>query len=75
LGTHLTMGQYAYGTSAKPFKTEKDYTNSWKEWIGTASGLIRQWFTWKKESKVSCTNKGWLWRWFRNLQICPNYRR
>jgi hypothetical protein len=28
LGTHLTMGQYAYGTSAKPFKTEKDYTNS-----------------------------------------------
>jgi uncharacterized protein (DUF885 family) len=26
-GTHLTMGQYAGGTSAQPFKTEKDYTN------------------------------------------------
>jgi hypothetical protein len=23
LGTHLTMGQYAGGTSAQPFKTEK----------------------------------------------------
>jgi len=26
-GTHLTMGQYAGGTSAQPFKTEKDYRN------------------------------------------------
>ncbi len=26
-GTHLTMAQYAGGTSAQPFKTEKDYTN------------------------------------------------
>lgn len=26
-GTHLTMGQYAGGTSAQPFKTEKDYAN------------------------------------------------
>lgn len=26
-GTHLTMGQYAGGTSGQPFKTEKDYTN------------------------------------------------
>jgi uncharacterized protein (DUF885 family) len=26
-GTHLTMGQYAGGTSAQPFKTEKDYNN------------------------------------------------
>jgi hypothetical protein len=39
------MGQYAGGTSAQPFKTEKDYTNFLKEWIRTASGLIRQWFT------------------------------
>ena len=26
-GTHLTMGQFAGGTSAQPFKTEKNYTN------------------------------------------------
>ncbi|HLF50676.1 DUF885 domain-containing protein [Flavobacterium sp.] len=26
-GTHLTMGQFAGGTAAQPFKTEKDYTN------------------------------------------------
>lgn len=26
-GTHLTMGQYAGGTAAQPFKTEKDYRN------------------------------------------------
>jgi uncharacterized protein (DUF885 family) len=26
-GTHLTMGQYAGGTGAQPFKTEQDYTN------------------------------------------------
>jgi uncharacterized protein (DUF885 family) len=26
-GTHLTMAQYAGGTSAQPFKTEKDYTD------------------------------------------------
>jgi hypothetical protein len=42
---NLTMGQYAGGTSAQPFKTEKDYTNFLKEWIRTASGLILQWFT------------------------------
>ena len=29
-GTHLTMGQYAGGTSAQPFKTEKDYRNFMK---------------------------------------------
>jgi hypothetical protein len=38
------MGQYAGGTSAQPFKTEKDYTNFLKR-MDTASGLIRQWFT------------------------------
>lgn len=26
-GTHLTMGQFAGGSSAQPFKTEKDYAN------------------------------------------------
>lgn len=26
-GTHLTMGQFAGGSSAQPFKTEKDYTD------------------------------------------------
>ncbi len=26
-GVHLTMGQFAGGTSAQPFKTQKDYTN------------------------------------------------
>lgn len=26
-GTHLTMGQFAGGTAAQPFKTEKDYAN------------------------------------------------
>ena len=26
-GTHLTIGQFAGGTSAQPFKTQKDYTN------------------------------------------------
>ena len=26
-GTHLTMGQYAGGTAAQPFKTENDYRN------------------------------------------------
>lgn len=26
-GTHLTLTQYACGSSAQPFKTEKDYTN------------------------------------------------
>lgn len=41
-GTHLTMGQYAGGTSGQPFKTEKDYTNFLKRiekysfWIDSA---------------------------------------
>jgi uncharacterized protein (DUF885 family) len=41
-GTHLTMGQFAGGTSAQPFKTEKDYTNFLKRmdkyavWIDSA---------------------------------------
>lgn len=41
-GTHLTMAQYAGGTSAQPFKTEKDYTNflsrmeKYSVWIDSA---------------------------------------
>jgi uncharacterized protein (DUF885 family) len=41
-GTHLTMTQYASGTSAQPFKTEKDYRNflkrleSYGVWIDSA---------------------------------------
>ncbi|MBX9886340.1 MAG: DUF885 domain-containing protein [Flavobacteriaceae bacterium] len=41
-GTHLTMGQFAGGSSAQPFKTEKDYTNFLKRmdlysvWIDSA---------------------------------------
>jgi uncharacterized protein (DUF885 family) len=41
-GTHLTMGQYAGGTSGQPFKTEKDYTNfltrmdKYSVWIDSA---------------------------------------
>ena len=41
-GTHLTMAQFASGTSAQPFKTEKDYTNflkrmeSYAVWLDSA---------------------------------------
>ncbi len=41
-GTHLTMAQYAGGTSAQPFKTEKDYNNflkrieNYSTWIDSA---------------------------------------
>lgn len=41
-GTQLTMGQFAGGTSAQPFKTEEDYTNFLKRmdkyavWIDSA---------------------------------------
>jgi uncharacterized protein (DUF885 family) len=41
-GTHLTMGQYAGGTSGQPFKTEKDYANfltrmdKYSVWIDSA---------------------------------------
>ncbi|MFZ4679572.1 MAG: DUF885 family protein, partial [Flavobacterium sp.] len=41
-GTHLMMGQYAGGTSAQPFKTEKDYKNFLKRmdlfavWVDSA---------------------------------------
>jgi len=41
-GTHLTMAQYASGSAAQPFKTEKDYKNFLKRmdlyavWIDSA---------------------------------------
>ncbi|PWA06829.1 DUF885 domain-containing protein [Flavobacterium psychrotolerans] len=47
-GTHLTMGQFAGGTSAQPFKTEKDYTDFLKRmdlysvWIDSAMVYMRK---------------------------------
>ncbi len=47
-GTHLTMAQYAGGTSAQPFKTEKDYTNflsrleKYSVWIDSAMVYMRK---------------------------------
>jgi uncharacterized protein (DUF885 family) len=47
-GTHLTMGQYAGGTSGQPFKTEKDYTNFLKRmdkfsvWIDSAMVYMKR---------------------------------
>jgi uncharacterized protein (DUF885 family) len=47
-GTHLTMGQYAGGTSAQPFKTEKDYRNFLKRietysvWIDSAMVYMKK---------------------------------
>lgn len=47
-GTHLTMGQYAAGKSAQPFKTEKDYTSFLKRldkysvWIDSAIVYMRK---------------------------------
>jgi uncharacterized protein (DUF885 family) len=47
-GTHLTMGQYASGTSAQPFKTEKDYKNFLKRmdlfavWVDSAMVYMKK---------------------------------
>jgi uncharacterized protein (DUF885 family) len=47
-GTHLTMGQYAGGTSGQPFKTEKDYINFLKRmdkfsvWIDSAMVYMKR---------------------------------
>ena len=47
-GTHLTIGQYAGGTSAQPFKTEKDYKNFLKRmdlfavWIDSAMVYMKK---------------------------------
>ena len=47
-GTHLTMGQFAGGTGAQPFKTEKDYANFLKRmdkysvWIDSAMVYMRK---------------------------------
>ncbi|WP_396140097.1 DUF885 domain-containing protein [Flavobacterium sp.] len=47
-GTHLTIGQYAGGTSAQPFKTEKDYKNFLKRmdlfavWVDSAMVYMKK---------------------------------
>jgi uncharacterized protein (DUF885 family) len=47
-GIHLTMGQFAGGTSAQPFKTEEDYTNFLKRmdryaiWIDSAMVYMKK---------------------------------
>lgn len=47
-GTHLTMGQFAGGTGAQPFKTEKDYTNflqrmdKYSVWIDSAMVYMKK---------------------------------
>ena len=47
-GTHLTIGQFAGGTSAQPFKTEKDYSNFLKRmdlysvWIDSAMVYMKK---------------------------------
>lgn len=47
-GTHLTMGQFASGESAQPFKTEKDYRNFLKRmnaysvWIDSAMVYMKK---------------------------------
>ena len=47
-GTHLTIGQLAGGTSAQPFKTEKDYANFLKRitlysiWIDSAMVYMKK---------------------------------
>jgi uncharacterized protein (DUF885 family) len=47
-GTQVTMGQYAGGTSAQPFKTEKDYANFLKRmdkyavWIDSAMVYMKK---------------------------------
>ena len=47
-GAHLTMGQFAGGTSAQPFKTEKDYANflkrldSYSVWIDSAMVYMKK---------------------------------
>ena len=47
-GTHLTMGQFAGGTSGQPFKTEKDYANflvrmeKYSVWIDSAMVYLKK---------------------------------
>jgi uncharacterized protein (DUF885 family) len=50
-GTHLTMSQFAGGTSAQPFKTEKDYRNFLKRtekysvWLDSAMVYMKKGIT------------------------------
>jgi len=47
-GTHITMGQFAGGTGAQPFKTEKDYRNflsrmeKYSVWMDSAMVYMRK---------------------------------
>jgi uncharacterized protein (DUF885 family) len=47
-GTHLTMGQFASGSSAQPFKTEKDYANflirleKYSVWVDSAMVYMKK---------------------------------
>ena len=47
-GTHLTMGQFAGGTSGQPFKTEKDYTDflkridKYSSWLDSAMVYMKK---------------------------------
>lgn len=47
-GVHLTMGQFASGSSAQPFKTEKDYTNfltrleKYSVWVDSAMVYMKK---------------------------------
>ncbi len=62
-GTHLTMAQYAGGTSAQPFKTEKDYNNFLKRieiysvWIDSAMVYMKKGIVQKAVLPKSLTQK------------------
>ena len=62
-GTHLTMAQYAGGTSGQPFKTEKDYNNFLKRidlyavWIDSAIVYMKKGIADKAVLPIALTKK------------------
>ena len=62
-GTHLTMAQYAGGTSGQPFKTEKDYNNFLKRidlyavWIDSAIVYMKKGIANKAVLPIALTKK------------------
>ena len=62
-GTHLTMAQYAGGTSGQPFKTEKDYNNFLKRidlyavWIDSAIVYMKKGIANKADLPIALTKK------------------
>ena len=62
-GTHLTMAQYAGGTSGQPFKTEKDYNNFLKRmdlyavWIDSAIVYMKKGIANKAVLPIALTQK------------------